>query len=210
MLKAPNLARFSWLIHGFGVRESVYPAGVTTLRQIHSAVVLEAVGPGADRFADGDALVSNEPGSIVGVRTADCVPILIADERSRAVAAIHSGWRGAAAGIAVVAATELITRYGARAEDLHAAIGPAIGACCYEVGPEVARQFGKEPSGPVKIDLAAIVARQLADMGVTDIWQSGQCTFCESDRYFSYRREKEAAGRMLSFIGIEALDMGTA
>jgi YfiH family protein len=210
MLKAPNLARLPWLIHGFGGRESVYPAGVTTLRQVHSGTLLEAPGPGADRYAEGDALVSNQPGTIIGIRTADCVPILIADGRTHAVAAIHAGWRGTAAAIAAKAAEELITRYGSRPEDLHAAIGPAIGACCYEVGPDVARQFGMWDSRlaraatPVKIDLAEINERQLAGRGVTDIWQAHQCTFCESERYFSYRKEKEAVGRMLSFVGAEA------
>jgi len=203
MLKAPNLARLPWLIHGFGGRESVYPPGITTLHQIHSGLVLEAAGPGADRFADGDALVSNQPGTVAGVRTADCVPILIADERTHAVAAIHAGWRGTAAGIAAGAVRELITRYGSRPQDLRAAIGPAIGPCCYEVGPEVARQLGMAAEGPVKVDLAAINRRQLADAGVSDIWLAAECTFCEAGRYFSFRREKEAAGRMISFVGSE-------
>jgi polyphenol oxidase len=202
MLKAPNLARFPWLIHGFGERDSVYPPGITTLRQIHSGVVLEAVGPAADRFAEGDALVSNQRGVIVGIRTADCVPILMVDERNRAVAAVHAGWRGTAAGIAAAAVKEMTARYGSRPEDLYASIGPAIGVCCYEVGPDVAHHFGILTAAPVKIDLAAMNERQLAETGVGNIWQSGQCTFCESERYFSFRREKEAAGRMLSFAGI--------
>jgi purine-nucleoside/S-methyl-5'-thioadenosine phosphorylase / adenosine deaminase len=138
---------------------------------------------------------------VVGVRTADCVPILIADERTHAVAAIHAGWRGAAEGIAGAAVQELIARYGSRPEDLHAAVGPAIGGCCYEVGPEVAIRFGIETDSAVKIDLAAINERQLAAVGVEDVWLAGECTFCEGERYFSFRREREAAGRMVSFIG---------
>jgi YfiH family protein len=201
MLKAPNLERLPWLIHGFGMRDSEYPPGIATLRQIHSGLVLEALTPGADRFAEGDALVTHNQGVLAGVRTADCVPILIADERNQAVAAIHAGWRGTAVRIVENAVDELRRRYGSRAEDLHAAIGPAIGGCCYEVGPEVARQFGINTEAPVKIDLAAINERQLAEAGVLDIWQSGQCTFCAPERWFSFRREKEAAGRMLSFIG---------
>jgi YfiH family protein len=198
MLTAPNLSRFSWLTHGFGGREGVYPPGITTLRQIHSAKILEAGEAGADRFADGDALIARQVGVIVGVRTADCVPILIADERTRAVAAVHAGWRGAAECIVARAVNELATRYGSRPQDLHAAIGPAIGVCCYEVGPEVALRFGIDAS---RIDLAAINERQLADVGLGDIWQAGECTFCEAGRYFSSRREKENTGRMLSFIG---------
>ena len=201
MLNAPNLARLSWLIHGFGERDSLYPSGITTLRQIHSGLVLEAFQPGADRFAEGDALITQQEGTIVGVRTADCVPILIADERNRASAAIHAGWRGTAVRIVENAIGEMRRVYGSRPEDLHAAIGPAIGACCYEVGPDVARQFGMQTETPVKIDLAAINEKQLAEAGVLDIWQSRQCTFCEAERFFSFRREKDAAGRMLSFIG---------
>jgi YfiH family protein len=205
MLTAPNLAELPWLLHGFGGRDSVYPAAVTTLRQIHSATVLEATEPGADRFAEGDALIARKPGLIVGVRTADCVPILIADARNHAVAAVHAGWRGTAAQIVVGAVSEMIARFGSRPEDLHAAIGPAIGVCCYEVGSDVLRQFGTDArqfgTDSSHIDLASINERQLADTGVADIWQSRACTFCEGDRYYSYRREKEQAGRMLSFIG---------
>jgi YfiH family protein len=198
MLTAPNLSRFPWVVHGFGGRDTVYPEGITTAHQIHSALVLEAPGPGLDRFADGDALISDRPGTLVGVRTADCVPILIVDARTHAVAAIHAGWRGTAAAIVQSAVAEMKSRYNSNPNDLHAAIGPAIGQCCYEVGPDVARRFGTEES---RIDLAAINEAQLRDAGVGDVWQSHQCTFCEAEKYFSYRREKEAAGRMISFAG---------
>jgi YfiH family protein len=198
MLTAPNLSQFDWIIHGFGGRDSAYPPGITTLRQIHSVIILEATEPGKDRFAEGDGLIARQPGTIVGVRTADCVPILIADARTRAVAAVHAGWRGTADGIAGNAVIELAARFGSRPQDLHAAVGPAIGVCCYEVGPEVARRFDTNDS---RLDLAAINKRQLIQAGVSDIWQAGECTFCESGRYFSFRREKDAAGRMVSFVG---------
>jgi YfiH family protein len=198
MLTAPNLSPFSWLVHGFGGRDSVYPHGITTLHQIHSDIVLEATEPGKDRFADGDALISHEPGVLVGIRTADCVPILIADSRNHAVAAVHAGWRGSAARIVQLAVQRLSAIYNSNPIDLHAAIGPAIGPCCYEVGPEVAHRFGTTES---RIDLASINRRQLEESGVRDVWQAGLCTFCEAEGYFSYRREKEAAGRMISFIG---------
>jgi hypothetical protein len=201
MLTAPNLARFAWLTHGFGGRDSSYPAAVTTLRQIHSGIVLEATQPGVDRFAEGDALVTSQPGLVIGVRTADCVPILIADERTQAVAAIHAGWRGTAEKIAAQAVRELANRYGSQPQDLHAAVGPAIGGCCYEVGPEVARRLGTETDRAVKIDLAAINGKQLAEAGISDVWQARECTLCAASRYFSFRREREAAGRMISFIG---------
>jgi polyphenol oxidase len=196
MLTAPNLRDFAWLIHGFGMRDSVYPAGIATVRQIHSAVVVEAPGS-----READALVTCEPGRLVGVRTADCVPVLIACSRTHAVAAIHAGWRGTEQRIAGVAVSELITRYGARAEDLHAAIGPAIGPCCYEVSSGVASRFEAWVPETTHLDLPAINEMQLAAMGIKDIWKANECTFCEAGRYFSFRREKEQAGRMLSFIG---------
>jgi polyphenol oxidase len=204
VLKAPNLSRFDWLIHGFGLRDSVYPEGIHTVKQIHSARVVEA---SRNERAEADAIVTREPGLLIGVRTADCVPILIADERTRAVASIHAGWRGAAQNIAGAAVQELITRYGSRLEDLHAAIGPAVGPCCYEVGAEVASRFAgwnREPAGktgPIRINLPGINEMQIREAGVADIWQAGECTFCAAERFFSFRREKERAGRMLSFVG---------
>lgn len=207
MLRAPNLTQFEWLTHGFGQRDDVYPEKIATPKQIHSGLVLEAVSSCGDRFAEGDALVSGEPEVMVGVRTADCVPILLADERTRAVAAVHAGWRGTAQNIAASAVNEMRKRYGSRVEDLHAAVGPSIGPCCYEVGTDVAHQFGtwcpdlNGAARPVRVDLPAINEKQLRDIGIPDVWVSGECTFCRPERYYSFRREKERAGRMLSFIG---------
>ena len=209
MLTAPNLIGFDWLLHGFGLRDSLYPAPITTLYQIHSATVVEAVGAGGDKIAEGDAIITRQPGMVVGVRTADCVPILIVDARTHAVASVHAGWRGTAQTIVAAAVGELGTRYGSRPEDLHAAVGPAIGGCCYEVGPEVARRFGAwnpdlaQAEEPVHIDLASICEMQLRAAGVGDVWVAGECTFCRAERFYSFRREKERAGRMISFAGVK-------
>ena len=116
-------------------------------------------------LGEGDALLEDQPGSVVAVKTADCIPILLVDERRRAVAAVHAGWRGTAARIAADAVAAMGERFGTRPEDLHAAIGPGIGACCYEVGPEVAAQFGGQGRG--HIDLTAANRRQLEEAGVT-------------------------------------------
>jgi YfiH family protein len=205
MLTAPNLWSLPWLTHGFGWRDSEYPADIRRIRQIHSATILEAAS--ANGEAAGDGLITNEPGVVVGIRTADCVPVLLADPSTHAVAAVHAGWRGSAQNIVSAAVDELVTRFGTHAQDLHAAIGPGIGVCCYEVSPDVAQQFGPwipEYSGalaPMRIDLARVNAIQLARAGVTNIWTAGECTFCSADRYFSFRRERQHAGRMMSFIG---------
>lgn len=199
MLLAPNLSSLAWLTHGFGQRDSIYPDAITTVKQIHSAIVLEAPAP----HCSADALVAQQPGLVAGVRTADCVPVLLADVRNRSVACIHAGWRGTAANIIGAAVQELITRYGTRPEDLYAAIGPSIGPCCYEVGPDVGQQFQKWTGMGAggKLDLPAINQQQLREAGVQNIWSAGVCTFCNPQQYFSFRREKEEAGRMLSFIG---------
>jgi hypothetical protein len=207
MLTAPNLAVLPWLTHGFGWRDSEYPAEIRRIRQIHSATILEVASTNGDTAPEGDGLITNEPGVVVGIKTADCVPVLLADRATHAVAAVHAGWRGSAQNIVSAAVRELVTRYGAHAQDLHAAIGPAIGVCCYEVSPEVARQFGRwipqyaQATVPTRIDLARVNAIQLSLAGVINIWTAGECTFCNPDRYFSFRREKEQAGRMTSFIG---------
>jgi YfiH family protein len=199
MLKAPNLSAFDWLTHGFGQRHSTYPLPITTVRQIHSDIVAEA----GDGVAEADGLVTQQPGVVVGVRTADCVPILLVDARRRSVAAVHAGWRGTARSIAAVAVQELISRYGTHPEDLSAAIGPAIGACCYEVGPDVIGQFQKwTPATNGRLDLPAINELQLREAGVQNVWRAGVCTFCEANDYFSFRRDYKEAGRMGSFIGV--------
>jgi YfiH family protein len=199
LITAPNFVDLEQLglVHGFGERSSTFPEGIRTAKQIHSDVIQDAAGP----LGEGDALISNQPGVIVGVKTADCVPILLADPATGVVAAIHAGWRGSAQGIVASTVKALVARWKSDPRNVRAAIGPSIGACCYEVGPEVARRFGIESSNPVHIDLAAINERQLLDAGVSNIWKSGECTFCVASRFYSFRREGEQAGRMLSFTG---------
>jgi YfiH family protein len=199
VIQAPNFGDLEalGLVHGFGERSSAYPEGITTAKQIHSDIIQEA-----DRaLGDGDALISRQPGLFVGVKTADCVPILIVDPATRSVAAIHAGWRGSARGIAASTIRAITVRSRTDPDGFRAAIGPAIGVCCYEVGPEVARRFGIATDEAVHLDLAAINEMQLRNAGVSNIWKSPDCTFCAASRFYSYRRERDRAGRMLSFIG---------
>jgi YfiH family protein len=131
------------------------------------------------------------------------VPILLADPVRRAIAAVHAGWRGTAAYILQAAIRAMVCEFETRPEDLHAAIGPSIGGCCYEVGAEVAREFGVIAPGRVHLDLQAMNAKQLAAAGVlpVNIAVAGKCTKCQAG-YHSYRRDGEAAGRMISWIRI--------
>ena len=122
---------------------------LVTLRQFHSDVIHVAIPPklSVEDAPNADALVTRAPELLLGVQTADCVPILLADTRQRVVAAIHAGWRGTLARIAVKTLGRMRMEFGTRAGDVVAALGPAIGRCCYEVGPEVAQAFATQFSG---------------------------------------------------------------
>jgi YfiH family protein len=198
------LARFDWLEHGFGTRSFDPPEPLATLHQIHSDIAVYADRAGC--LAEGDALLSDSPGQFVGVKTADCLPILLVDERHRAVAAVHAGWRGTVTGVCLSSLRAMAERWGTGPGDLHAAIGPGIGPCCYEVGPEVAIQFG-EPFQRTRIDLAQANRRLLVEAGLAPdrIYMLGLCTFCHGDKFFSFRRDREKAGRMISVIGVKTL-----
>ena len=199
VLTSSLLARMDWLEHGFGTRESrLDQSGMASLKQIHSGVSLEAREPGS--AGEGDALVTRTSGLAVSVRTADCFPILLADPRTHAVAAIHAGWRGTAAGIVASALGRMHSDFGTDPQHVYAAIGPGIGQCCYEVGEEVARQFGLQRSG--KLDLAVENRSQLIRAGVSPerIEQVGACTFCNPAQFFSWRRDHDRSERMISFI----------
>ncbi|MGI8743468.1 MAG: peptidoglycan editing factor PgeF [Bryobacteraceae bacterium] len=206
------LQSIPWIDHGFGTRlESEWPLRdrLTSVRQVHSDQVVVANGhPGL--IGEGDALITNQGGTLVSVRTADCFPILIADLRNRAVAAVHAGWRGTVAGIAVKAVQALATQLGSRREDLRIVIGPGIGPCCFEVGPEVAVQFKTlfperaDLLISAKLDLAQANLRQLVADGISpsQIGTAGLCTCCAEEVFHSYRRDGEQAGRMISAVGM--------
>ena len=198
--RAGELDAFPWLLHGFGTRDSVLPPVLATVKQIHSAKCVAAEGR-SGVLAEADAIIENTPGSLIAVKTADCMPILLVDERRRAVAAVHAGWRGTAAQIVKAAVGAMAQRFGTAAEDLHAAIGPGIGVCCYEVGPEVMAQFAGQGRG--HLDLEAENRRQLEESGVTArrIYASHLCTMCREE-FHSFRRDREAAGRLYSYIGV--------
>ena len=202
--RVSELDAMPWLLHGFGTRLADIPGmfgNLATVKQIHSSACVAAAGR-AGVLGEGDALLEDTPGAVVAVKTADCIPVLLVDEKQRAVAAVHAGWRGTAAGIVAAAVTEMRQRFGTQPGDLHAAIGPGIGKCCYEVGPDVAAQFGEQ--GRAHIDLAAENRRQLADAGVTAgrVYASNLCTQCMPAEFHSFRRDKEASGRLYSFAGI--------
>lgn len=183
--------------HGFGTRHTPYNQDLAaTLKQIHSNRVWIADRPGV--AGEGDALVTATPGVPLAIRTADCLPILLADPENLVIAAVHAGWRGTVERIAGEAIRVMREKFGTDPRKLRAAIGPGIGLCCYEVGDDVARRFGLERRG--KVDLARANRDQLAWCGVERIETIARCTQCEPDVFFSYRREAGEAGRMVSWI----------
>ena len=204
--RVSELDSLEWLLHGFGTRHADIPAlfsQLATVKQVHSAACVAAEGR-SGVLGQADALLEDRPGAVVAVKTADCIPLLLADERNRAVAAVHAGWRGTAAHIVQRAVEAMGARFGTTPADLHAAIGPGIGECCYEVGPEVAAQFGLQ--GRAHVDLAGQNRQQLANTGIPieRVYVSGLCTMCGAE-FHSFRRDKESAGRMYSFIGVTAV-----
>jgi len=203
--------KLPWLEHGFGTRLSQNwpPEPLVFLRQIHSdrcVVVDGATGC----LGEGDALITDTPGRFLSVRTADCIPILLADERRRVVAAVHAGWRGTVQEIASKTAAEMAARFGSRMEDLIAAIGPGICGKCYTVGPEVASRLRPwfperdDLDGPTTVDLAEANRRQLIAAGIppTRIFTGAPCTKCVPEEFHSFRRTRDHTGRMISGIAI--------
>jgi YfiH family protein len=200
VLRAEPLTAEHWLEHGFGTRLSEsWPQGgeVVSLKQIHSDIAWEA-REGTGCIGEGDALITSQPGLLLTIRTADCIPVLIADPVRRAVAAIHAGWRGTAAGIAGKTVKKMATSFSTEPADLIAVIGPGIGACCFEVGPDVAAQFG---SGATHVDLVEANRLDLVSAGVSRIMIGAPCTVCQPALFHSFRRDK-TQGRMVSAIGL--------
>lgn len=198
---------FFWQKHGFGTRQAS-PEAQITLRQIHSDRVINADGV-RSRDREGDALITDCIGKSIGVRTADCVPILLLDCRTRAIGAVHAGWRGTLAGVVTRAVEKMCEDFETDPADIYAAMGPCVRACCYMVDLEVAHRFSSlfpewEPVSGNKrtLDLPEANRRQMHDSGVNPqrIFDCGLCTTCQSADFYSFRREPENPGRMVSAI----------
>ena len=267
ILQSDPLAKLPWLIHGFSTRHGgnlgftrqasrrtvernreafirwvakskAWP--LVTLRQIHSDIVHHVTGA-ARHPLPGDGLITASPGLLLAVQTADCLPVIVADAKRRAVGVFHAGWRGTVKRIVEKGVGEMRRCFGTQPKDVYAAIGPGVHDCCYQVGPEVREQFHSQFSYaaalfretkesdeiherypllfltarapghsegylPKKIflDLVEANRRQLLDAGVprSHISATPLCTACRADLLFSYRKEKEAAGRLMAVAGI--------
>jgi polyphenol oxidase len=178
-------------------------------RQVHGTAVVDG-RPGLEPV-DADAITSGRDGLLVGIVTADCVPVLLVHRGRRAAAAVHAGWRGAAAGVLEAAVCHLADQLGAPPTELEAAIGPAICGQCYQVGTEVRAAFrartGETTAGAWStragrdhVDLRRAAELLLRATGVAQIATVGPCTACGVG-FCSYRRDGAGCGRQLSFVG---------
>lgn len=178
------------------------------LQQVHGTVVVDAATAPPGVAADG--AVAFRPGLVCAVMTADCLPILLCDRAGSAVAAIHAGWRGLAAGV-IEAGVAALGRPG---KECLAWIGPAIGAAHFEVGEDVRQAFAARdagtqaafapaPGGKWLADLECLARRRLAAAGIQAVYGGGQCTAAQPERFFSHRRDG-VSGRQGSFIWLAA------
>ena len=217
MIEHP-LLRACGVRHGFGTRGEAPPAGLRRPRQVHGARVADPEQCAAG--IDADAVVARAPAPPVGVVTADCLPVLAASADGRAVAAIHAGWRGLAAG--VIGAGIDALRRAAPGQELRAVIGPHIGRCCYEIDAPVLdalRYFDAELDAATSasrpghrfLDLGALARIALVRAGVS-AHEIGAlpdaCTFCDAQRFHSYRRDGPRAGRLVHWIGVDSAGGG--
>jgi len=197
-----------FLARRFAVLLGVPDLPLVRATQTHGRRVVEVEeSPAPGETADAgscDALVTRLAGVGLVVQTADCVPVLLV--ASDAIGAVHAGWRGAAANVAGAAAEALLGLTD-DPNSVRAWLGPAIGACCYEVGGEVAAQFAGEfaraaDGGRHRLDLPAVVRAQLEAAGIPapNIAPDSECTMCGGDRFASWRRDRENAGRMIALV----------
>ena len=197
------LSTLPWLRHGFGTKDADGWLGdYTYVKQIHSDLFYVADGK-RGVLGQADAILVSEPGNPVGIRTADCVSLILADAEKHVAAVIHAGWKGTAAGITLKVMRQLSAQFDAKSHTVLGAIGPCIGPCCFEVGPEVVEQF--RPWFPERelgrmIDLPEANRRQLLMAGLKpeNIESSGLCTKCDLSQFHSWRRDRESSGRMVS------------
>ena len=234
-LIGPRLAALPWLVHGFGNGgwSEVEFLAFADSRDMRPVIMRQAHSDTIHRVADvpkakleGDALMTNVPGLLLVIRTADCLPVLLADPRNRAVAAVHCGWRGTEKRILERAVRAMGDGYGTKPGDLLAAFGPCIGATCYEVGPEVRDVFLRagfpasvfqegmraHEGGPGLAGIRHLLDLRAANAYLLDISgvkksnihnAEAACTHCEPS-LLSYRRDPRDPRRMYNFIGLAA------
>jgi YfiH family protein len=207
------LGNRSILSRAFGTRVE----RLVTVTQTHGTdlLVIDAPNPDYSHFQklECDGIITNQPGVMIGVCVADCAPVLLLDPVNRVAAALHAGWKGTAGEIAKKGVAALVSLFGAKPGQLLAAVGPAIGRCCYEVDAPVRDEFAKgggdwdefadvAGDGRWRLDLSRANVLQLQDAGLApeNIETTDLCVSCNKASFFSYRRDKGETGRQMGFI----------
>lgn len=189
------------------------PDDLVVTKHVHGTRVWR-VGEALPEPPEFDGLVSDVPGKVLGAFAADCIPIVFADVDARVCGACHAGWRGTVGGVAANVVARMV-ELGARAQHIRVALGPSIGPCCFEVGPEVVAEFRAAfgeldrmvVAGPAKdhIDMRVATRAMLEGAGIRaeHIDDRPPCTKCTPERFFSYRRDGKAGGVHMGFIGLK-------
>lgn len=210
--------RINGFFYGFTTREIEKESVVKTFKnhglrlitakQIHSSKVLRVDKKSGDGIV-ADGLLTNEKNLFVGVKTADCLPVLLFDKNKKAVGAIHSGWRGTYNGIVSEGVKRMKEEFGSEPENLIALLGPSISKCCYEIGKDVENlleisfsEFIEKRKGKIYFDIRGANRMLLIKAGLKDnnIFELPLCTMCEKELFFSHRRGEK--GRNIAFVGI--------
>ena len=191
---------------GLSTLVGLNPNHVVKPKQVHSAEVKFVYTPG--EIAATDALISNSNSIVLSIQVADCIPLFLADPLNGIIGLVHAGWRGIEKRIISDTVNIMVQKGGSR-KGIIAFMGPSIRQCCFEIGPEVSKKFpidclinGNQDRS--FLDLQQVATNQLIDSQVLDknILSSEECTKCNPDKYFSYRRSGTKAGRMIGVIGL--------
>src|SRR3990172_1845948 len=208
------------------------PMGFLTVNQVHRNDILAIEKPAKNLSAlsktDADAIITNQGGLAIGVLTADCVPILLADPVKKVIGIVHAGWRGTVKGVVQKAIDAMVKQFDTDKQTILAAIGPSIGPCCYKVDETVIKEFGvwapdkgirgqgsgfgvaefiKKQDNTWKLDLKKANFVQMLDIGLLEknIAVEDFCTSCRNDIFFSYRKDGKVTGRQLNFVMMKGI-----
>ena len=191
---------------GLSTLVGLNPNHIVNPKQVHSAEVKFVYTPG--EIAATDALISKSNSIVLSIQVADCIPLFLADPLNGVIGLVHAGWRGVEKGVIPGAVNRMVQNGGSRKEII-AFMGPSIRQCCFEIGPEVSKKFpidclingNRDRSF---LNLQQVATNQLIDSQVLDknILSSEDCTKCNPDKYFSYRRSGSKAGQMIAIIGL--------
>jgi YfiH family protein len=192
----------------------IHDGRIITMKQVHGDHIIEVKDRNIKEAGEADGMLTREQDAFLAVLTADCVPVLFIAADRKMAAVVHAGWRGSLARIAAKMVDFMNTEHGISPEGVEAAVGPAIGPCCYEVKENVSRplveRLGKiarecveNREGKTFLDLRRLNRLTLEQAGVPSkqIFDVGPCTSCAAEDFFSYRRERTETGRQINFIG---------